>query len=147
VDSSNDQPWMRVARADLGVKERPGSAHHPRILEYHQATRLHATTDEVPWCASFVNWCLKKADYLGTQSAAAASFRTWGVACELQPGAVVVFGKSDPDAVGTGHVGFVDHFDEDWVWVLGGNQNNAVNVAKRPRKRVVAVRWPTGKEP
>jgi uncharacterized protein (TIGR02594 family) len=142
-----DPPWLAVARVEIGVKERVGAADNPRIIEYHKTTRLRATSDSVPWCSSFVNWCLKQAGYLGTRSAAAASFRTWGVRCELKPGAIVVFGKADPDAVGTGHVGFVDHFDDDWVWVLGGNQSNSVNIAKRPLSRVVAVRWPTGKEP
>jgi hypothetical protein len=26
--------------------------------------------------------------------------------------------------------------------VLGGNQANAVNIGKRPKSRIVAIRWP-----
>jgi hypothetical protein len=47
-----------IATQELGVAEIYGDVHNKRILEYHQATRLKATTDEVAWCASFVNWCL-----------------------------------------------------------------------------------------
>jgi hypothetical protein len=58
--------------------------------------------------------------------------------------AIVVFGKHDPDAKGTGHVAIVDHLDPDGehVWVLGGNQQNAVNVARRRIADIVASRWP-----
>ncbi|HEX6239948.1 MAG TPA: TIGR02594 family protein [Polyangiales bacterium] len=132
---------LLIAVGELGIKEIPGSAHHPRILEYHATTRLHATTDEVPWCAAFVNWCLAQAKVAGTGSAAAASFRTWGVRSEPRIGCVVVFGKADRDAAGTGHVGFLVGMDAVHVFVLGGNQGNAVTVAKRPRESVVSYRW------
>jgi hypothetical protein len=51
-------PWYTLARAEARamVRERAGKLHHPRILEYHRATRLRATTDEVPWCAAFICW-------------------------------------------------------------------------------------------
>ncbi len=140
--SNDDPPWLSIARREIGVKERPGSAHHPRILQYHASTRLRATTDEVPWCAAYVCWCLEQAGITSTRSAAAASYRTWGQSCELKDGAVVVFGKSDPDAAGTGHVAFCVGVDGDDVLVLGGNQRNSVNVSRRPRSRIVAIRWP-----
>jgi len=52
-------PWMDIAVAELGVHEdsHPGQ-HNSRILEYHQTTTLKATTDETPWCSSFVNWVM-----------------------------------------------------------------------------------------
>lgn len=136
--------WLTIARAEIGVKERPGPADdHPRILQYHAATRLHATHDEVAWCSSFVCFCLEKARVRSTRSAAAASYRTWGQQTDLSKiGAVVVFGKADPDAAGTGHVGFCVGIDGDDVLVLGGNQRNKVSIAKRPKTAVVSVRWP-----
>lgn len=142
VNPNDDPPWLQIARRELGVKERPGSAHHPRILQYHAKTRLHATSDEVAWCASFVGWCLEQAGIASTRSAAAASYRTWGQPWELVDGAIVVFGKADPDAAGTGHVGFCVGVEGDHVLLLGGNQGNAVTIAKRPLSRIVAKRWP-----
>jgi hypothetical protein len=44
-----------IAKAELGTTEVPGTQNNPRILEYHATTTLKATTDEVPWCSSFVN--------------------------------------------------------------------------------------------
>src|SRR5690606_14226880 len=32
-----------------------------------------------------------------------------------------------------GHVGFVQDFDNKYVWLLGGNQSNAVNITRYPR--------------
>ena len=142
MDSSNEPIWLQAARREIGVKERPGAGDHPRILQYHQATRLRATHDSVAWCASFVCWVLESVGLTSTRSAAAASYRTYGRKCELVPGAIVVFGKADPDAAGTGHVGFCVGVEGDQVLLLGGNQGNAVCIAKRPISRIVSVRWP-----
>lgn len=139
----SDEPvWLQVARREIGVKERLGTADNPRILQYHRATRLRATHDSTAWCAAFVCWVLETVGLTSTRSAAAASYRTYGQRCELKPGAIVVFGLSDPDAKGTGHVGFCVGEDGDDVLVCGGNQKDQVNIARRPKSRIVAVRWP-----
>jgi hypothetical protein len=51
---------MSIAEGELGIHENslPGE-NDWRILEYHQATTLATTTDEAPWCSSFVNWVMK----------------------------------------------------------------------------------------
>jgi uncharacterized protein (TIGR02594 family) len=139
---TEEPPWLQAARREFGVKERFGTADNARILQYHAATRLHAPHDSVAWCSSFVCFVLEGVGITSTRSAAAASYRTWGQPCELKPGAIVVFGKADPDAGGTGHVAFCVSFDTDSVMVLGGNQRDAVSIARRPRDRIVAVRWP-----
>jgi uncharacterized protein (TIGR02594 family) len=144
VSQENDEPaWLQLARREIGVKERSGAADNSRVLEYHASTRLHATRDSVPWCSSFVCWCLERAGITSTRSAAAASYRTFGWRCKLKPGAIVVFGKADPDAKGTGHVAFyVGDDGPDHVLVLGGNQRDQVCIARRPRSSIVSVRWP-----
>lgn len=139
---TDDPPWLQIARRELGVKEVPGPGSHPRILQYHDATRLHAKSDEVPWCAAFVCWCLEQAGVRSTRSATASSYAVYGRPSEMVDGAIVVFSKADPDAGGTGHVAFLVGYDADHVCVLGGNQANAVTIAKRPRSRIVAVRFP-----
>src|SRR6185436_11178789 len=55
--------WMDIARAEIGQGEVAGSRHNPRILEYHASTRLKPNTDEIPWCASFVNWVMQQAGF------------------------------------------------------------------------------------
>jgi uncharacterized protein (TIGR02594 family) len=136
--------WLEIARAEIGQREQPGIKTNPRILEYFEAALyLRARMqDEVPWCAAFVCWCLESADVRSTRSARAANYATWGEPGWLVPGAVVVFSKADPDAGGSGHVAFCAGLDGADVLVLGGNQADAVSIARRPLARIVAVRWP-----
>lgn len=143
-NQNDDSPsWLVRARKELGVKEIVGNNHNPRVLEYHQATRLRAKDDETAWCSSFVCWVLEQEGINSTRSAAAASYLTFGRPSLLNPGAVIVFGKHDPDAKGSGHVGFVNAFPEgEWVEVLSGNCNNAVRLKKYRWAEAVAVRWP-----
>jgi uncharacterized protein (TIGR02594 family) len=137
-----DPKWLELARLEIGQREKPGVGSNPRILEYFEATRYQAPRDEVPWCAAFVCWCLESASVRSTRSARAADYFGWGERGWLVPGSIVVFGKADPDAGGSGHVAFCVGFDVSEVLVLGGNQTDAVTVARRPLARVVAVRWP-----
>ena len=133
--------WLTIAKGELGVKEIPGSGDTPRIVEYHQTTTLKATDDEVPWCSSFVNWCLEQAGIRGTKSAAAASWREWGEELEAEGrlGCIVVMRRK-----GGNHVGFYMSEDADGVFVLGGNQGDAVNVKYFPLEIVTHFRWPEG---
>lgn len=134
--------WLEIARRELGVKELAGKASNPRIETYHSITKAGSAPDDVAWCASFVGWCIEQAGIRSTRNKSASSYLRWGVECDLQPGAVVVLSKADKDAGGTGHVAFLVGVEGDDILILGGNQNNAVNVARRPRDRVVSARWP-----
>lgn len=142
--------WLTIARAEIGVKEIPGPGDHPRIVEYHATTSLRATDDEVPWCSSFVSWCLKQAGIVGTNSAEAISWAKWGSACAPQLGAITVIRhKRRPDST-TGsasgnHVGFLVGADLAHVRLLGGNQADMVKESSFPLDRfeVLAYRWPT----
>lgn len=142
--NSTDEPsWLSRARRELGVTEIVGKRHNPRILQYHGSTRGRFTDDETAWCSSFVCWCLECEGVNSTKSARAASYADWGRASELVPGAVILFSKHDPDAKGSGHVGFVNALPVgDLVQVLSGNQNNRVTLKQYPRASAVAVRWP-----
>lgn len=135
--------WYEVAKAELGVKEVPGEGNNPRIVEYHQATTLKATQDSVPWCASFVNWCLAVGGSKGTGSAASRSFLNWGRAVDLSkaiPGDVVVFSRGDKSW--QGHVAFYAKHDDAYIWVLGGNQNNEVSITKYSKTKLLGIRRP-----
>lgn len=132
-------PWLYVAAQELGVSEILGRRHNPRILEYHKATTLAADSDEVAWCASFVNWCLGQANMRGTGSAAAASFDHWGEGAALQMGAIITI----PTNTGSKrHVAFCVGWYGGYFFHLGGNQSNRVNVQATLRSKLTAVRWP-----
>lgn len=136
-------PWMPIALGELGVKEKPGPEDNPRVLEYHAATQLHATHDEVPWCSAFVNWTLMKAGKNRTQSAAARDWLSFGwPLAEPRYGCLVILSRGDNPV--SGHVGFCIDCSDDMktIWLLGGNQHDAVSVAPFERWRVLGYRWP-----
>lgn len=55
---------VRIAAAEIGVKESGGNNLGPRIAEYQRATDL--APGAWPWCAAFCAWVLQQA--LGTQA-------------------------------------------------------------------------------
>ena len=147
-------PWLLVANLEeaLQVKEIPGAAHADRILMYHDYTSLDAETDEVPWCSSFVNYCVATCG-LGltpTRSARARSWLEWGVPLGYPAlGCIAVMKRGGPGQPGPeviaakGHVGLFDRFDGNGnPLVRGGNQNNRVCTKAYPVSRVLGYRWP-----
>jgi uncharacterized protein (TIGR02594 family) len=137
----SEMPWFKIAENEKGIKEIAGTKHNSRIIEYHKSTTLKATTDEVPWCSSFANWCMKKAGLKGTESAAARSWCKWGKKLsEPRKGCIVIFRRgNNPKA---GHVAFYDHEDENYIYVLGGNQGDVVKVSPYKKGDVLDYRWP-----
>ncbi len=135
-----DPIWFVIAMGEIGVHAIPGSEHHPRIVEYHQTTTYRATTDEVPWCSSFVNWCFQQAGYEGSNSAKARSWLDWGRALDdPQRGCVVVLERGS----GTeGHVGFFAEKSGSAIKLLGGNQSNSVRYTDFQSNRLLGYRWP-----
>lgn len=138
--------WMRIAIEQLGVREVPGPEHNPTVLDYHQATRLMADADEVPWCSAFVCWVMEKAGFKSTRSALARSWQDWGEELKHpKHGCIVVMWRGKPDSW-SGHVGFYVGSGYNTDKVLGGNQGNLVTVKDYDRERVLSYRWPTKSE-
>lgn len=143
-----DAPWLAIAAEEIGQREIVGARHNARIIEYHRTTGLRATDDETPWCASFVNWCIREAGLAGTNSALASSWLTWGEPCDMpRPGAVaVIYNASAANSAlsRTGnHVGFLLRQTEQHFVLLGGNQSNRVRVSSFARAQwtLRGYRW------
>lgn len=145
--------WLRIAEDELraGVVEILGPEHNERIVEYHKTTTLDASTDEVPWCSSFVNWVMHQAMITRTASARARTWLGWGInlgawpaygcVCILQRGSGKQPGPSVLDA--PGHVGFyIGPGSGSEILLLGGNQSNSINVNRYPQSRLLGYRWP-----
>jgi uncharacterized protein (TIGR02594 family) len=137
-----DFPWLSVAMAERGVKEFPGNGDNPRIVEYLHSTTLDApydSNDETPWCSAFVNWCIERSGYEGTDSAWARSWLNWGKkATRPVRGCIVVFKREAQ----SGHVGFYLGKTGSKIAVLGGNQSDEVNESKYPTSRLLSYRVP-----
>lgn len=129
---------IEYALKEYGVKEIAGSANNPRVVQY--STDIGNTwvkTDEVAWCSEFVNWCLLQAGIHGTKSAVAKSFLKWGEATTTpQFGDLVVFSW---DAT-SGHIGFYVNEAPGGVRVLGGNQDDEVNIKTYKKDKIVSYR-------
>lgn len=144
---ADTRPWMVIARAEQGQREIAGPRDNPRIVAYHQTTRLRAHNDETPWCSSFVNWVLTQAGFRGTGSAAAISWATWGQRVpgldQGRPGDIVVLHRHGAPS-SSNHVGFLVHSENGQVRLLGGNQGNQVKESNYNLQQweVVAVRRP-----
>ncbi|HWN10440.1 MAG TPA: TIGR02594 family protein [Pyrinomonadaceae bacterium] len=134
--------WLRTAESEMGIKEAPGSADNPRVIEYAATTSLGAKDDAVPWCSSFVNWCMKQNGIPRTESAAARSWLNWGDRLD-QPrkGCVVVLKRGNNQALG--HVGFYVGDGASTIRVLGGNQGDQVKVSNYPKAMLLGYRWPS----
>jgi N-acetylmuramoyl-L-alanine amidase len=134
-------PWLTIAQAERSVREAPGSVDNARIMAYHASTDGGPEPDSVPWCSSFVNWCITQAGLQGTQSKRARSWLNWGVPVKTpEPGSIVVLERGKPP---NGHVGFFVGIEAGRVLVLGGNQSDSVNVAAFPAERVIGLRLPS----
>ncbi|UCE30803.1 MAG: TIGR02594 family protein [Burkholderiales bacterium] len=146
--TSPDAPWMAIATREVGQREVPGRQRNPRIIAYHATTTLGASSDETPWCASFVNWCLLQAGIAGTDSAGAASWLRWGRTCGPRTGAITVI--YNPELKNSGmsrtgnHVGFLVRSTSTHFVLLGGNQSDQVKVSRYPKSawQLKGHRWP-----
>lgn len=145
IDQSAEEfSWMPIALAEEGVKEFTGNGDNPRIVEYLRSTTLPApyrSNDETDWCSAFVNWCMERAGYEGTDSAAARSWQNWGARLATpRRGCVVVFSR--PPSSWQGHVAFYVGETPTQIKVFGGNQSNAVNISSYPKSRLLGYRLP-----
>jgi uncharacterized protein (TIGR02594 family) len=140
-----DQPaWLAAAWAEFGVRELPGSAVASAVLKYfREAGHSEIAHDTTPWCAAFVGAMLKRCGLQGTDSLLARSYLAWGEAIdEAKSGAIVVLSRGDdPHA---GHVGLFVGAANERVFLLGGNQGDAVCIEAFEASRVLGYRWPAG---
>lgn len=137
--------WLKIARGEVGVAEIVGVDHNDRVLEYHSVTTLRATSDEVPWCASFVSWVMEQAGLPSQRSARARDWETYGQKLDTPlMGCIVVFWRKSRSS-GSGHVGFYMGKDRlGRILVLGGNQSNEVNISAYDPDQLLGYRWPEG---
>lgn len=138
-------PWLDEAHRLIGTREVPGQGSNAAILGWADALRIDYDDDDVPWCGLFVAHCIGSQltqEPLPTLPLLARAWGKFGLVCQVpQPGAVMVFWRGSPQAA-TGHVGLYWGEDDTTFHILGGNQANAVTVARLPRARLLTARWP-----
>lgn len=145
--------WLKLARAQIGVREIVGAKHSPVIMRWIQelgakALGMKINDDETPWCGTFMAWLMKECGL--TMPLIPVRAASWGRAGKwgrelLGPrlGCILVFTRQ-----GGGHVGIYIGEDETHFHVLGGNQSNSVSITRIAKSRLApgGMRWPKGPE-
>lgn len=143
VPALGEPEWLKLARAELGVKEAPGEANNPTVLAYYRdAGHPEVNADSVAWCAALTGACLERAGVPSSKQLNARSYLTWGKEVKKPyPGCIAVFSRGDPRGW-EGHVGFFLEEKDGQIMVLGGNQGDAVTIAAQPKSRLLGYREP-----
>lgn len=136
------RPWYDLALTKKGLHEKRDNR------ELREFLRLDGSTlgdpAQLPWCGDFVETCLALTlpnEILPGNPYLARNWAKFGIPCEPNIGAVLVFWRGSPEG-SSGHVGFYAGEDRKRFYVLGGNQSNAVTIAPIAKERLLASRWP-----
>ncbi|NAS30944.1 TIGR02594 family protein [Flavobacteriaceae bacterium R38] len=130
---------IQLALSQFGVTEVPGIVDNPQIVAYFHELGFDGSKlkDETAWCSAFANWIAKKSGYEYTGKLNARSWLSVGESTDQpQLGDVVILWRESPESW-KGHVGFYIKETQRYVYILGGNQNNKVNIRAYPKNRVL----------
>ncbi len=139
----SDPKWLKEAWKLNGIKEIKGRTHNPVIVSFFDDVgHGWVKNDEVPWCAAFVGAMLDAAGEPHTGSLAARSYLQWGIkTTRPKRGDVVVFKRGN--STWQGHVAFYLGEQSGRIYVLGGNQADAVNIRSYAKSKLLGYRTPT----
>lgn len=132
---------LEIALGEYGNHSIKGIFNNAQVVKYFQEIgQKWVTNDDTAWCAAFTNWCLVKARKMQTGSLAARSFLTYGAPTSTPKlGDIVVLWRIDKSGP-YGHVGFFISKTKDKVYILGGNQNDEVDITAFDISRVLSYR-------
>lgn len=134
--------WMLEAARYMGLHEVKDAKKLDDIL--------NLDASEIPWCGAFVGMVIANTlpnalipnNPLWARNWAKFGVQDAPVTGQPHYGAIAVFSRNSG-----GHVGFVVGHDKTHVFVLGGNQSNAVTVTKVAKSQLIAYRYPAGLTP
>ena len=139
-----------LAERFVGIKEVSGSVDNPQILAMLRLDNDWPKNDETPWCSAFLNYIVWLLALRRSKSLLARSWLKVGFPMKLADAVIgfdiCILKRGDGEQPGPnnytapGHVGFYAGKDENSVYLLGGNQGNAVSVQKFPIERLLGIR-------
>jgi uncharacterized protein (TIGR02594 family) len=132
---------MQIAFDEYGISESKGSVHNKRILEYFAvAGHSWVKNDETAWCAAFANYICRKANLESTGKLNARSFLGIGKKVATPKfGDLVIFWRGSKDSW-QGHVGFYVTSRGNYIYTIGGNQSDKVNISPYAKSRLLGYR-------
>jgi uncharacterized protein (TIGR02594 family) len=138
--------WLAEAERLKGLREGVGAADNPTIMGWARRLKQAAfKSDATAWCGLFVAHCMSSAlpgEPIPSNPLGARNWLSYGRSVPRPvPGAILVFWRGKRDGW-QGHVGFYVGEDAAAFHVLGGNQSDAVTVARLGKERLLGARWP-----
>ena len=140
--SSVALPWLDEARRKKGLHEKRDNGLLRRWLRSDGKTL--GDPAKLPWCGDFVETAIALTlpdEDLPANPYGARNWLSFGSTVPAQMGAVLVFWRGSRSGW-KGHVGFYVGEDVTHYHVLGGNQSNAVTIARINKDRLLGARWP-----
>ncbi len=124
-----------------GMSEKAGKIHNQNVVKlFHELGYKNINNDETPWCAAFINYCAK---HIGAHYPSGLRAKSWLTVGENtkepKPGDVVVFWRNSKKS-SSGHVGLYISESKDFVYCLGGNQGDKVQICPFPKERILQYR-------
>jgi len=132
---------IEIALQEYGTHDIKGILNSDTVMRYFKEIgQKWVTNDDTAWCAAFVNWVLLKAKKQQTGSLSARSFMTYGTPTTTPNiGDIVILWRIYRDSA-FGHVGFFIKEEKNNIYILGGNQNDEVNISIFPKARLLGYR-------
>lgn len=125
----------------IGIMGIVGKEHNQTIVNFFKKIGFNnINDDETPWCTAFINNIMHDLELPKSNTLMARSWLKMGVPT-LKPemGDITILWRGSKESI-FGHVGVYIASDEKNVYLLGGNQNNGVNISKYPKDRVIGHR-------
>ena len=135
-------PWINEAKTALGRNE---ARDRSWLMDWlKRDSRSLGDPSKNPWCGDFVETCIRMGvpaepllGALGINPYWARNWLLFGEETKPVTGAVLIFERG-----AGGHVGFAHGQDDTHFYVLGGNQSDAVTIARIAKARLLGARWP-----
>lgn len=139
-----DEPGPKIIKEFIkihGIKEAPGAIDNPVIIGWAMELGIkHYVHDEIPWCGLAMAIMAKRAGKpFAFDPLRAKNWAQFGVKVKdgAKLGDVLVFTRK-----GGGHVGVYLGEDDECYHVGGGNQSDMVNIVRKEKSRIYAIRRP-----
>lgn len=118
-----------------------GPKSNQNILSFfNKSGHIEIKDDDTPWCSAFMN---AVANDLNLPKSGLLNARSWlSVGKETKTpemGDIVILWRESPTSW-KGHVGIFIAKNDSFIWLLGGNQNNEVNISKFELSKVLGYR-------
>ena len=134
-------PWITEAKIALGRNE---ARDRSWLMDWLKRDgRSLGDPGKNLWCGDFVETCMRMGlpdepllGALGTNPYWARNWLLFGLETKPVIGAMLVFERGSG-----GHVGFAVGQDDTHFYVLGGNQSDAVTIARIAKSRLLGARW------